>query len=144
MKTRLLIIDAVFLVPIPGINAWDGSPEGLEQHTISIIGAVMSAAYALGVVVLLVFPVLYFILKRKNIPRRPYFILILAGSLSYFGITNLILFLQTFTILSPSIDYGQPYVLDRLILSLMVSLTELSIGGILLYRSSVIRKLIKK
>ncbi len=144
MKTRLLIIVAVFLVQIPGINAWDDSPEGLEQHAISIIGAVMSSAYSLSVVVLLVFPVLYFILKRKNIPRRPYFILVLTGSLLYFGITNLILFLQTLVTVSPLIDYNQPYVFDRLILSLMVSLVELSIGGILLYRSSVIRKLIEK
>ena len=62
-----------------GVGAWTGTTQGIEQQAISIIGAVISAGYALGVVMLLVLPVLYFILKRKNIPRKPYFILALAG-----------------------------------------------------------------
>lgn len=160
MKASLLIIVAIVLVQIPwmtdtlasphvldtgdGIGAWTGTAEKMEQQAIHIIGAVISAAYALGVAALLLFPVLYFVLKRKNIPRRPYFILALAGSLLYLGIINLILFLQTLATMPSSIDYSQPYILDQLILSLMVFLVELSVGGILLYRSSVIRKLMKK
>ncbi len=127
-----------------GVGAWTGTTEGMEQQAIHIIGTIISVGYALGVVVLLLFSVIYFILKRKNIPRKPYFIVVLAGTLVYFGITNLISFLQTFATTSSVIDYSQPYILDQLILSLMISIVELSIGGILLYRSSVIRKLIQK
>ena len=157
MKTKFLIVIVMLVIPLvipqtfgawsgtgDGIGAWTGTAEGMELQAIRILGAVISAGYALGVVVLLLFPVLYFILKRKNIPRRPYFILVIAGSLTYFGITNLVSFLQALVTTSSLIDYSQPNILDQLILLLMISIVELSIGGILLYRSSVIRKLIKK
>ncbi len=160
MKIILLIISTVFLIQISGmtdilasphvwyagdgIGAWTGTPEGMEQLAISVIGAVISEGYSLGVAVLLLFPVLYFILKRKNIPRRPYFILALAGSLIFFGITNLVSFLQTLTTTPPLIDYSQPRILVWLLLSLITSIVEFSIGGILLYKSLVIRKLLKK
>ena len=144
MKIGLFVIIVVFLVQIPWIYGWNGSQENIEQQAIYIIGAVISAGYSLGVAVLLLFPILYLILKRKNIPRRPYFILAIAGSLVYFGITSLISFLQSWVTPSPVIDHSQPYILDQLVISLMIPIIELSIGGILLCRSSVIRKLIKR
>ena len=144
MKIGLFVIIVFFLVQIPWIYGWNGSQENIEQQAIYIIGAVISAGYSLGVAVLLLFPILYLILKRKNIPRRPYFILAIAGSLVYFGIASLISFLQSWVTPSPVIDHSQPYILDQLVISLMIPIIELSIGGILLCRSSVIRKLIKK
>ena len=144
MKVGLFVIIAVFLVQIPWIYGWNDLPENIEQRALHVIGAVISAGYSLGVAVLLLFPILYLILKRKNIPRRPYFILAIAGSLVYFGIASLISFLQSWVTPSPVIDHSQPYILDQLVISLMIPIIELSIGGILLCRSSVIRKLIKK
>ena len=144
MKIGLFVIIVVFLVQIPWIYGWNGPQENIEQQAFRVIGAVISAGYSLGVAVLLLFPILYLILKRKNIPRRPYFILAIAGSLVYFGITSLISFLQSWVTPSPVIDHSQPYILDQLVISLMIPIIELSIGGILLCRSSVIRKLIKK
>ena len=144
MKIGLFVIIVVFLVQIPWIYGWSNSPENIEQQAFRVIGAVISAGYSLGVAVLLLFPILYLILKRKNIPKRPYFILAIAGSLVYFGIASLISFLQSWVTPSPVIDHSQPYILDQLVISLMIPIIELSIGGILLCRSSVIRKLIKK
>ena len=144
MKIGLFVIIVVFLVQIPWIYGWNDSQENIEQQAFRVIGAVISAGYSLGVAVLLLFPILYLILKRKNIPRRPYFILAIAGSLVYFGIASLTSFLQSWVTPSPVIDHSQPYILDQLVISLMIPIIELSIGGILLCRSSVIRKLIKK
>ncbi len=144
MKIGLLVIIVFFLVQIPWIYGWNDSPENIEQQAFRIIGAVISVGYSLGVAVLLLFPILYLILKRKNIPRRPYFILAIAGSLVYFGIASLISFLQSWITTSPVIDHSQPYILDQLVISLIIPIVELSIGGILLCRSSIIRKLIKK
>ena len=144
MKIGLLVTIVVFLVQIPWIYGWSDSPENIEQQAFRVIGAVISAGYSLGVAVLLLFPILYLILKRKNIPKRPYFILAIAGSLTYFGIASLISFLQSWVTASPVIDPSQPYILDQLVISLMIPIIELSIGGTLLCRSSVIRKLIKK
>ena len=144
MKIGLFVIIVVFLVQIPWIYGWSNSPENIEQQAFHVIGAVISAGYSLGVAVLLLFPILYLILKRKNIPKRPYFILAIAGSLVYFGIASLTSFLQSWVTPSPVIDHSQPYILDQLVISLMIPIIELSIGGILLCRSSVIRKLIKK
>ena len=144
MKIGLFVIIVVFLVQIPWIYGWNDSQENIEQQAFRVIGAVISAGYSLGVAVLLLFPILYLILKRKNIPKRPYFILAIAGSSVYFGIASLISFLQSWVTPSPVIDHSQPYILDQLVISLMIPIIELSIGGILLCRSSVIRKLIKK
>ena len=144
MKIGLLVTIVVFLVQILWIYGWSDSPENIEQQAFRVIGAVISAGYSLGVAVLLLFPILYLILKRKNIPKRPYFILAIAGSLTYFGIASLISFLQSWVTASPVIDPSQPYILDQLVISLMIPIIELSIGGTLLCRSSVIRKLIKK
>ena len=144
MKIKLLIIIAFFLVQIPWIYGWNDSPESVEPQVIRIIGAIVSAGYSLGVVIVISFPIMHLILKRKNIPRRPYFILALAGSLVYFGIVSLILVLQALVTTPPVIDHGQQYILDQLVVSLMIPIVELSVGGILLCRSSVIRKLIKK
>ena len=130
--------------PVPDPQCFHCSQENIEQQAFRVIGAVISAGYSLGVAILLLFPILYLILKRKNIPRRPYFILAIAGSLIYFGITGLTSFLQSWVTPSPVIDHSQPYILDQLVISLMMPIIELSIGGILLCRSSVIRKSIKK
>ena len=48
------------------------------------------------------------------------------------------------TVLKQGVQISQPYILDQLVISLMIPIIELSIGGILLCRSSVIRKSIKK
>ena len=110
---------------------------GLFYHTIvSRVGLVV------GVSALFLVP--FFILKRKNISSRPYMSLILAGLLLYFGISNLISSLHTFAIIfSSQPEQAIRWVFDFWFIGLMVPIIVLSIAGILLYRSSVIRGLIK-
>ena len=90
------------------------------------------------------FLVPYFILKRKNIPSRPYMSLILSGLLLHYGITNLISSLVHLPSMLQLIDGGESYVIEQLFVGFWIPVVVLAIAGILLYRSSVIRKLIRK
>ncbi|WP_371503841.1 hypothetical protein [Nitrosopumilus adriaticus] len=111
---------------------------GLFYHTILPLTALSTVISAL-------FLVPYFILKRKNIPSKPYLSLIVAGLLLYFGTPYLISSLEAFAMIFSS----QPeqiirWIVDiRFVLSL-IPFIVLSIAGILLYRSSILRKLIRK
>lgn len=98
----------------------------------------------LALVISSLFLVPHFILKRKNMPSRPYLSLILAGLLLYFGMPYLISSLERLVMLFSS----QPeqiirWVFDFRFIGLMIPIIMFSIAGILLYRSSVIKKLIK-
>jgi ammonia channel protein AmtB len=100
-------------------------------------------ALSLGISALFLVP--YFLLKRKNIPTKPYLSLILAGLLLYFEIPVFISSLQTFAmILSSQPEQIRTWVFNPQFIVLLIPIVALSIAGILLYRSSVLRKLIKK
>ncbi|QLH07151.1 hypothetical protein [Nitrosopumilus ureiphilus] len=86
----------------------------------------------------------YFILKRKNTPSKPYLSLILSGLLLFFGIPSFIASLQTFAIILSQPEQIRTWVFDPQFILLLMPIIVSIIAGILLYRSSVIRKLIKK
>lgn len=90
------------------------------------------------------FLVPYFILKRKNIPSRPYMALILSGLLVHYGITTLIPSVPQLSLLLSLIEKGESFMIESLFISFLIPLIVLGIAGILLYRSSVIRKLLKR
>jgi len=139
-----MIIIAVFFVQIPLINGWGNLPETMEQQVISIIGGVISTVYTLGVGLVIVFPVTYLIAKRRNIPSKPYLPLIISGMLLYYGTINLFVFnprLPDF--LYPDQDIKLELI-GHLVFSFWIPIINYIITGILLYRSSIIRKLIKR
>ena len=139
-----MIIIAVFFVQIPLVNGWDNLPETMEQQATSIIGGVISTVYTLGVGLVIVFPVTYLIAKRKNIPSKPYLPLIISGILLYYGTINLFVFnprLPDF--LYPDQDIKLELI-GHLVFSFWIPIINYIIAGILIYRSSVIRELIKK
>ena len=90
------------------------------------------------------FLVPYFILKRKNIPSRPYMALILSGVLLFFGIPNLVSSLESFSMILSQPEYGMRWIFNFQFIPRLISISTVSIAAVLLYRSSVIRKLIKK
>lgn len=111
---------------------------GLFYHTV-----VPLMGLTVGVSALFLVP--HFILKRKNIPSRPYMSLILAGLLLYFVMPHLISTLESFGI----IFYSSPqqairWIFDIRFVLQLIPFGVLFIAGILLYRSSVLRKLIRK
>lgn len=111
---------------------------GLFYHTILPL-----TALSLGVSALFLVP--YFILKRKNIPPKPYLSLILAGLLLYFGTPYIISSLDPLAmIFSSQPEQAIRWVFDFRFVGLMIPIVMYSVAGILLYRSSVIRKLIGK
>lgn len=143
MKIRILLITAVYLVQIPLVFGWGNLPETAEQQAIRDIGAVISECYPLGVGVLLLFSVTYLIAKRKNIPSKPYLPLIISGMLLYYGTINLFVFnprLPDF--LYPDQDIKLELI-GHLVFSFWIPIINYIIAGILLYRSSIIRKLLK-
>ena len=144
MKTKLLIIIAVFFVQIPLVNGWGNLPETMEQQAISIIGGVISTVYTLGVSLVIVFPVTYLIAKRKNIPSKPYLPLIISGMLLYYGTINLFVFNPRLPDFLYSDQDIKLELIGHLVFSFWIPIINYIIAGILLYRSSVIRKLIRK
>lgn len=107
-------------------------------------GSVIISLAPLTVGISALFLVPYFILKRKKIPSRPYLALILAGILLFFGIPS---FVETLEVLSYYISQPEQInsrSFDQFMFAMTWSTVELSIAGILLFKSSVIRKLIKK
>jgi len=95
----------------------------------------------IGSIIAGLFLVPYFILKRKKIPSRPYMSLILSGLLLYYGITNLISSVNHLSRMLFLIEKGESYLIEQVFLSFLVPIIVLGIAGILLYRSSVIRKI---
>lgn len=98
----------------------------------------------LGLGISALFLVPHFILKRKNIPSKPYLSLILAGLLLYFFIPNFVASLHLFTILFSHPDQILTWVFNFRFILLLIPIFVIVIAGIILYRSSVIRKLLKK
>lgn len=91
------------------------------------------------------FLVPYFILKRKNIATKPYMALILSVLLLHYGITGLITYVPHLPAISFVIDKeGDSYLTAQILIPFCIQVTALCVAGILLYRSSVIRDLIKK
>ena len=86
----------------------------------------------------------YFILKRKNIPSNSYLSLILAGLLLFFSIPIFISSLQSFAIILSQPEQIRTWVFSPQFIVLLIPIFVSIIAGFLLYRSSVIRKLIKK
>ncbi|WP_148313053.1 hypothetical protein [Nitrosopumilus adriaticus] len=86
----------------------------------------------------------FFVLKLKKISSRPYLSLELAGLLLFFGIPNLVSSLGFLPILISQPEQIRPYIFEQIFVALWVPIVTLSVAGILLYRSSVLRKLIKK
>jgi len=95
----------------------------------------------LGISALFLVP--YFILKRKNIPSKPYLALILAGLLLFVGIPSFPLSLHSFAIMSYQPESIPTWIFNiQFVVKMMIPIIVLAIAGILLYRSSVIRRLI--
>lgn len=87
----------------------------------------------------------YFILKRKNITTRPYMVLILVGVLSHYGITGLITHVPQLPLVLFLISKeNDSYLTAQLLIPFCTQVIALGIAVILLYRSSIIRKLVKK
>ena len=100
---------------------------------------------SIAVMISALFLVPYFILKRKKIPSRPYMALILSGILLHYGITGLIALVPILSLVLFQISKEDNlYLVDHVLLQLWIDIVVIIIAGILLYRSSVIRKLLKK
>jgi len=121
----------------------DLSPSYALDFQYSFLYHAISPLARIALVIAAVFLVPHFILKRKNIPSRPYLLLILAGLLLFFSIPTLV------SILSSALPYyiAQPeqfrYV-DRLLFSLMFPISLITPASIILYKSSIIRRLLKR
>ena len=101
---------------------------------LAIISAIISA----------LFLVPHFILKRKNIPSRPYMSLILSGILLHYGISNLIPFGNQIPAILHLLDKEPSFFIQQVLPQFLIPVIALSIAGILLYKSSVIRGLLKR
>ncbi len=99
---------------------------------------------ALFVGVAAAFLVPYFILKRKNTPSKPYMALILAGALLFFGIPNLASSLESISTILSQPEQAMRWIFNFQFVPRLISISIVSVAVILLYRSSVIRKLIKR
>ena len=86
----------------------------------------------------------YFILKRKNIPSRPYLAIILSGVLLFIGIPYLISMLEVFVTVLSRPEEATTEIFVMLFVTILIPAVSLTIAGFLLYRSSIIRTLIKR
>ncbi|MGY5149673.1 MAG: hypothetical protein ACW9W3_06390 [Candidatus Nitrosopumilus sp. bin_68KS] len=84
------------------------------------------------------------ILKLKKISSKPYISLEFAGLLLFFGVSNLVSSLGFLPIIISQPEQIRSYIFEQIFVALWVPTVTLSIAGILLYRSSVIRMLIRK
>ncbi|MCV0409633.1 hypothetical protein [Nitrosopumilus sp.] len=134
--------------PELGSGAIDLDPDLSPTYALDFMGGLfyhtILSLIALSTVISALFLVPYFILKRKNIPSKPYLSLILAGSLLYFGMPYIILSLQTMAIIFSQPEQIRTWVIDIRFVLLLVPIMVLSIPGVLLYKSSILRKLMKK
>lgn len=131
-----------------GGGSLDSDPDLAPSYALDFVGSSFYLNFlpivSLIAIISSLFLVPYFILKRKNIPSRPYMSLILSGLLLHYGITNLISFLLHSQSILQLIDRGESYMIEQLFVAFWIPVIVLFVAGILLYRSSVIRKLIKK
>ena len=133
------------------ICSMDGSldldPDLSPSYALDFAGGsavhIFSGFAAFFVIILSLFLVPYFILKRKNIPSRPYMSLIFCGVLLYFGLPGLIIFLIYLPSTLDLTRNNESLLIETLVISLWIPIITLSVAGILLYRSSIIKKLLK-
>lgn len=131
-----------------GGGAVNLNPELSPSYALDFMGAsfyrVILPLAALFAGIAAVFLTPYFILKRKNTPSKPYLALILAGVLLFFGIPNLASSLESISVILSQPEQTMRWVFNFQFVPRLISISMVSVAGILLYRSSVIRKLIKK
>ena len=113
---------------------WPGSTFYLNFYPLVIVPLVVAGLFLIP----------HFILKTKNIPSKPYMALILSGLLLHYGITSLISNVIHLSSRLFLIDKGVSNFIAPLYISFLIPIILLGIAGILLYRSSIIRKLIKR
>jgi len=89
------------------------------------------------------FLVTYFILKRKNIPTRPYMAVILAGVLLFFSIPNLVSSMDSFLVFLSDPEENKSWLFNHHFIPRLFSISMMSVAAVLLYKSSIIRKLLK-
>lgn len=117
------------------------TPYALDFIGMSFYRVILPLA-ALFVGIAAAFLVPYFILKRKNIPSKPYMVLILSGVLLFFGISNLVSSLESISIILSQPEQAMRWIFNFQFVPILISVSMVSVAGILLYRSSVIRELI--
>ena len=131
-----------------GSGAVNLNTELSPSYTLDFIGMsfyrVILPLAALFVGVAAAFLVPYFILKRKNTPSKPYMALILAGVLLFFGIPNLASSLESISIILSQPEQTMRWIFNFQFVPRLISISIVSVAGILLYRSSVIRNMIGK
>jgi hypothetical protein len=131
-----------------GGGAVNLNPELSSSYALDFIGTsfyrVILPLAALFVGVAAAFLVPYFILKRKNTPSKPYMVLILAGTLLFFGIPNLVSSLESISIILSQPEQAMRWIFNFQFVPRLISISIVSVAGILLYKSSVIRELIRK
>jgi len=120
----------------------DLSPSYAIDFPIDVHNIITLAGLAVCISALFLVP--HFILKRKNIPSRPYILLILSGVLLHFGITNLIPFGNVVPTLLHLLDKDPSFFIQLILPQFLIAIIVLAIAGILLYKSSIIRRLIRK
>ncbi len=122
----------------------DANPDLSPSYALDFTGDLFYYIILSLIGIATLFLVLYFILKRKNILSRSYMTLILSGVLLHFGTTSLIPFANNVPKLLYMLDNDQSFFIQLILPQFLTSIIALIIAGILLYRSSVIRKLIRK
>lgn len=123
----------------------DLSPSYALDFQYSFLFHAIMPIVRLSLVIAAVFLVPHFILKRKNIPSRPYLLLILAGLLLFFSIPTLV------SILLAVIPYyiSQPeqfryFTIEKMITSFWFPIILLTPASIILYKSPIIRRLLNR
>ena len=156
--TSYAVLFLVIISVQPAFHSWDtgfyiggGSldldPDLSPSYAFDFIGGLFFTVFLIymswSVGVLALFLVPYFILKRKNIPSRPYLALILAGLLIFFATPNFISSLQVFAIILSQPQQAATWLFNFKFILLLAPIFILVFAGFLLYNSSVVRKLIK-
>ena len=157
MKTKLIVIVTIIIgtttvATLEKFNLGGGTrdldPDLSPSFALDFAGGlsyhILLPYLLLSGIILPSFLVPYFILKRKNIPSKPYLSLILAGLLLFFSIPNFISSLQSFAIILSQPEQIRTWVFDPQFIVLLIPIFVSIIAGFLLYRSSVIGKLIKR
>ncbi len=98
--------------------------------------------WSVGISALFLVP--YFILKRKNIPSKPYLTLILVGLLLFFSIPSFVTFLQMFAMVLSQPEQIRTWIFNPQFAGQLMPIIVLVIAGILLYKSPIIRNLLKR
>ena len=156
--TSYAVLFLVIISVQPAFHSWDtgyyiggGSldldPDLSPSYAFDFIGGLFFTVFLIymswSVGVLALFLVPHFILKRKNIPSRPYLALILAGLLIFFATPNFISSLHVFEMILSQPQQAATWLFNFKFILLLAPIFILVFAGFLLYNSSVVRKLIK-